>query len=158
MLCITLLVGFFVSFISSWAPLGHLLSLSFLSPFSYFTFPWAFTNSFGLPWPNYFILHPWSSWACHQPLTFSACITSGLLWLILTFLHHILPMSLLLLSLQAPLGPFASSRLICLFYGPMIYYSYHSGLMVFYPLTNSFLPMLLGFFLLLGFPKWASTI
>ena len=61
-------------------------------------------------------------------------------------------------SLQAPLDPFASSRPICLFYGPMIYYSYHSGLMVFYPLTNSFLPMLLGFFLLLGFPKWASTI
>ena len=60
-----------------------------------------------------------------------ACITSGFLWPILTFLHHIQPMSLLLLSLQAPLCPFASSRPICLFYGPMIHYSCHLGLMVF---------------------------
>ena len=59
---------------------------------------WVFTNSFGLPRPNYFILHPWGSWACHQPLTFFTCITSGLLWPILTLLHHILPMGLLLLS------------------------------------------------------------
>ena len=55
-------------------------------------FPWVFTNSFGLPCPNYFILHPWGSWACQQPLTFFVFVTSGLLWPILTFLHHILPM------------------------------------------------------------------
>ena len=41
--------------------------------------PWAFTNSFGLPWLNYFIFHLWDSWAHHQLLTFFACITSGLL-------------------------------------------------------------------------------
>ena len=34
-------------------------------------------------------------------------ITSGLLWLILTFLHHIMPIGLLLLPLEAPLGPFS---------------------------------------------------
>ena len=130
-LCITLLVGSFVPYISSWAPLAHLLSSGFLSPFPNSAFSWSFTNSFGLPWPNYIIIHPWGSWACHQPLAFFACITSGLLWPILTFLHHILPMGLLLLSFWAPLGPFASSRPICLFHGPMIHYSYRLGLMVF---------------------------
>ena len=112
-------------------PLGLLGPFAFLGPFSNSTFPWAFTNSFGLPWPNYLILHPWGLWACHQPLTFFACITLGLLWPILTFLYHILPIGLLLLSLRAPLGPFASSRPICLFYGPMFHYSCHLGLMVF---------------------------
>ena len=34
-------------------------------------------------------------------------------------------------SLRAPLGPFASSRPIYLFYKLMIHYSYHSGLMIF---------------------------
>jgi len=121
--------------------------------FSNSAFPWAFTNSFGLPWSNYLILHSWGSWAFHQSLTFFTYITSNLLWPILTFLHHILAMGLLLLSLWAPLGPFASSRSICLFYRHMIHYSCHLGLMIFYLLTNSFLPMLLGFFLLLCLPK-----
>ena len=55
-LCITLLVGSFVPFISSYASLAHLLSLGFLGHFSNFAFPWAFTNSFGflvqLPYPS----------------------------------------------------------------------------------------------------------
>ena len=34
-------------------------------------------------------------------------------------------------SLRAPLGPFSSSRPSCLFYGPIIHYSYHFNLMVF---------------------------
>ena len=45
---ITLLVGSFFSFISSWASLAHLLSLGIPSPFSNFAFSWVFTNSFGL--------------------------------------------------------------------------------------------------------------
>ena len=49
---ITLLVGSFVPFLSS---------LGILGPFSNSTFPWAFTNSFGLPQANYLILHPWDS-------------------------------------------------------------------------------------------------
>ena len=93
--------------------------------------PWDFTNSFGLSWPNYFILHPWGSWAHHQPITFFACITSGLLWPILTLLHHILPIGLLLQSFRTHLGPFDSSRPICLFYELMIHYSYLLGLTVF---------------------------
>ena len=97
---ITLLVGSFVPFISFWASLTHLLSLDFLGPFPNFTFLLAFTNSFELSWPNYLIFHPWGSWACHQPLIFFACITSGLLWPILTFLYHILSMGLLLLFLS----------------------------------------------------------
>ena len=42
-------------------------------------------------------------------------ITSGLLWPILTFLHHIMPTGLLLLSL-------GSFRLICFPQGPFIYF------------------------------------
>ena len=49
----------------------------------------------------------------------------------ITFLHHMLPISLLLLSFWAPLGPFASSRIIYLFYRPMIHYSCRLGLMAF---------------------------
>ena len=33
-------------------------------------FPWAFANSFRLPWSNYHILYLWGSWAFHQPLTY----------------------------------------------------------------------------------------
>ena len=135
-------------------PCPHLLSLGILSHIS--AFPWVFTNSFELPRPNYLILHPWGSWPFHQPLTFFTCITSSLLWPTLTFLHHILSMGLLLLSLQAPLDPFASSWPICLFYGP----SYDPlflplGLkgFFFYPLINSSLPILLGFFPSTGLPK-----
>ena len=75
---------------------------------------------------------------------FSYFITSGLLWPILTFLHHIMPIGLLLLSL-------GSFRPIYLLYGPIIYCSCHSSLMFFCQSTNSSLPILLGFFLLLGF-------
>ena len=39
---------------------------------------------------------------------------------------------LLLLSFWAPLGPFTSSRPICLSHEPVIHYSCHSGLMVFF--------------------------
>ena len=113
------------------ASLAHLLSLGPFGHFPNFAFLWAFTNSFGIPWSNYLILHPLSSWTFHQLLTFLIFITSGLLWYILTFLHHILPMGLLLLSFRAPLSPSTSSRPICLFHGPAIHYSYHLGLMVF---------------------------
>ena len=54
----TLLAGSYIPFISSWASLAHLLSLGFLGPFPNSAFPWVFTNSFGLLWPNYLILHP----------------------------------------------------------------------------------------------------
>ena len=127
---VTLLVGSYVQFFF-WASLAHLLSFGLFGPFPNSAFPWAFTNSFGLPWPNYLIPHPWSSWTCHQPFAFFACITLGLLWLILTFLHHILPMGLPLLSLRAPLGPFTSSRPIFLFHGSAIHCSCCLGLVAF---------------------------
>ena len=76
-----------------------------------------------------FILGPYG-FSINLLLSFTF-ITSGLLWPIFTFLHHILPMSLLLLSFRDPLGPSASSRPICLFHGPAIHYSYCLGLMVF---------------------------
>ena len=128
-LFVTLLAGSYVPF-----PLRHPWPIYFpwaSSALSNFVFPWAFTNSFGLFWPNYFILHILGLWILHQSLTFFTCITLGLPWPILTFLYHMLPMGLLLLSFWAPLGPFASSRLIYLFYRPMIHYSCRLGLMTF---------------------------
>ena len=114
--------------------------LDVLGPFTFLRHPLPFLilhlhrfllTPFGFRRPNYFILHPWGSWAYYQPLIFFTCIASGLLWFILTLLHHILPMGLLFLSFWTPLGPFASSRPICLFYEPIIHYSCHLGLMVF---------------------------
>ena len=67
---IALLVVSFGPILSPWTSLAHLLSLGIPGPFSNSAFPWAFTNSFGHPWPNFHILHPWGSWAFHQPLTF----------------------------------------------------------------------------------------
>ena len=49
---ITLLVGPFGPFLSPW------VSLAILGPFFNSAFLWAFTNSFGLPYPNHLILHP----------------------------------------------------------------------------------------------------
>ena len=98
----------------SWASLAFFLTLYFHG---------LFTNFFGLLRPNYLIIHPWDLWACHQPLTFFACITLGLLWPILTFSYHILPMSLPFLSFWASLSLFAFLKSICLFHGPVIYYS-----------------------------------
>ena len=48
-------------FLSILGPFAHLLSLGVLGPFSNFAYPWASTNSVGLPWRNYLILHPWGS-------------------------------------------------------------------------------------------------
>ena len=140
-------------------PCPHLLSLGILSHIS--AFPWVFTNSFEFPRPSYLILHPWGLWPFHQPLTFFTCITSSLLWPTLTFLHHILSMGLLLLSLQAPLDPFASSWPICLFYGPSYYPLFLPlGLKGFFSIHSLTLlyPYCWASSLLLDFPKWASTL
>ena len=56
---ITSLAGSCVPFVFSWASLAHLLFLGFLGPFLNFAFPWAFTEFFGFPWPNYIIPRPW---------------------------------------------------------------------------------------------------
>ena len=45
---ISLLLGSFIPFLSSWPSLTHLLSLGILDPFSNSTYPWAFTNSLRL--------------------------------------------------------------------------------------------------------------
>ena len=102
---ITLLVGFFGPFLSPWAPSAHFLILhshGFLLTLLSFSSP--ITVSFILG------VHGLSI----NPLL-SYFVTSGLLWPILTFLHHIMPISLLLLSL----GPF---RPICFSQGSFIYF------------------------------------
>ena len=60
-----------------WASLAHSNS----------AFQWAFANSFGLPEPNYHILHFWGLWACHQPFTFLPHYLRLAVWPILSFLH-----------------------------------------------------------------------
>ena len=52
---------YFGLFLTHYIACGLLCPISFflsiLGPFSNFVFPWAFTNSFRLPWLNYLILH-----------------------------------------------------------------------------------------------------
>ena len=91
-------------------------------------------------------------------LSFFVCITLGLRWPFLTFLYHILPMSMLFLSFRAPLSPLASSRAICLFHGPVIHYSYRLGLMAL-PSCQFFAAFVVGlFFFLLRFPQMTLNI
>ena len=112
----------FLCYIISGLPCPICFPLGFLGFFPNFALPWAFTEFFELPWPNYIIPHPWGSWACHQPLTFFTFIT---------FSTSYTAYGLLFLSFRAPLSLFTSSRLICLSHVPMIHYSCHLGLMGF---------------------------
>ena len=54
---LTWLVGSCVLF-SYWVSLAYLFFLGILGLFSNLAFLWVFTNFFGLPQPNYLILHP----------------------------------------------------------------------------------------------------
>ena len=72
-------LGFFDLLHCLWASLAHFFLLGHPWPISFLRHPrpisnsaflWAFTNSFGFPWPNYLIFHPWGSWASYQPRTF----------------------------------------------------------------------------------------
>ena len=150
----TSLVGSCVPFVFSWVFLAHLLSLGFLDFFLNFAFPWAFTEFFGLPRPNYIIPHPWGLWVCHQPLTFFAFITLGLPGPVLTFPHHILPMVCVFLSFRAPLSPFTPLPPICLSHGPVIHYSCCLGLMGFLSIYQFFSVHVAGLLL----STWASKI
>ena len=105
-------------------------------------------------------IYPWDLWACHQSPTLFACIALGLLRPVFTFFHIIhCPWVCysLFLSFWALLSPFAFSRPIYLFHGPVIHYSYRLDLIVFvlYLLLTSFWSVLLGWasFLLFGFYK-----
>ena len=151
-------MGSRVPFIFLWASLAHLLALDFLGPFTNFVFPWAFTGFIGLPRPNYFILifgiyglaiNPLLSllallWACRGPFL-----------LFFHIIHYPWVCYSLLLSFQALLSPFAFSRPIYLFHGPVIHYSCRLDLMVFCSLSFANFSVLLGWasFLTFGFHK-----
>ena len=107
-----------------WAFLTHYTAYGLLWPIC---FPWAFSAHFlilhshgllltPLDFPNpitiFFILK--AHGLLINPLL-SYFITLNLLWLILTFLHHIMPMGLLLLSL-------GSFRPICFPQNPFTYF------------------------------------
>ena len=124
--------------------MAHLLPLGFLIHFTNFAFSWAITNFIGLSWPNYFILIPGVYELAINSLLSLFALLLGLQWLIFTFLHHILPMSMSFLSFQASLSPFTSSRPICLFHEPVIHHSYHLGLMVLSPICQCFAALVVG--------------
>ena len=139
---ITSLAGSCVPFVFLWVSRARLLSLGFLGHFLNFAFPWAFTEFFVLSRPDYIIPHPWGSCACHQPLTFFAFITLGLLWPILTFPHHILPMVCF----------FSLSRLF--FSRAITHYSCHLGLMGFLSICQLFSICVVGLLLF----TWTSKM
>ena len=117
-----------------WAFLTHYIAYGLLCPISFlFGHPWPIC----FPWASmahFLILHSHglllTLLGFPNPITLSFIlgahglsinlllfyfITLSLLWPILTFLHHIMPMSLLLLSL-------GSFRSICFPQGPFIYF------------------------------------
>ena len=154
---ITLLVGSFGPFLSPWASLAHLLSLGVFNPFSNPVFPWAFNNSFGLPWSNYHILHPWGLWAFHQPFTF-----------LIHYFGRVVAHSYSSISHNAHRFTASFSRLlwahllslklICLLYGPLTHYSCHSGLIGFLSILLTLsCPYCRTSSYYWTFPKWAST-
>ena len=127
-----MVIGFILMLL--WAFLTHYIAYGLLCPISFlFGHPWPIC----FPWASFahfLILHSHglllTLLGFPDPITLSFIlgahglsinpllsyfITSGLLWSILTFLHHIMPMSLLLLSL-------GSFRPICFPQGPFIYF------------------------------------
>ena len=134
--------------------------LGFLGLLTNFVFPWAFTDFIRLPRPNYFKLILGIYGLAINPLLFLL----ALLWAcrdpFLLFFHIIhcpWVCYLLFLSFLALLSPFAFSRPIYLFHGPVIHYFYCLDLMVFVLclLPTSFWSVLLGWasFLSFGFHK-----
>ena len=146
-------------FFFSWASLAYLLPLGFLIPFTNFAFPWAFTNFIRLPWPNYLILILGVYGLAINLLLSLFALLLDLQWPILTFLYHILPMCMLFLSFRASLSSFTSLRPICLFYEPVIHYSYRLGLMVLPLICQPFVALVVGLSSFhLDSQKWPLTI
>ena len=118
------ILGFLNPLHCLWAPLSHFFLLEHPWPIC---FPWAFLAHFltlqshGLLLTLFCFLGPISSsfiYGAHGfsiNLLLSYFIILGLLWSILTFLLHIMPISLLLLSL-------GSFRPICFSQDPFIYF------------------------------------
>ena len=96
--------------------------------------------------------HPWGLWAYYQSPTLFTCIALGLSRPIFTVFHitHCPWVCYsLFLSFWALLSPFAFSRPIYLFHGPVIHYSCHLDLMVFCSLSLANFSVLLS---------WASFL
>ena len=140
--------------ISFWASSGHFIHLGILGSFHSFghprpvsfiraslaplilTFPWAFTKSLGLPWPDYHILY-----FCGLLAFELISLTNSFFWappvhlclLFTSYDSHKLSISFF----RAPLGPLAFFGAFLLFYRPVDHYSCHSGLMIFSYFANS---------------------
>ena len=126
-----------------WASLAHFITFRFLCPIRASHGP--LLSLLGFPDSNYHILYFWGLWAFHQPLT-HLIQYFGPLWPILTFLHDILLIGLLFLSLGS--------------FRPIFFLKVH--LFILWVYDPLFLPFKLNGFLLnlliLFFPYcWASS-
>ena len=128
--------------ILSWASLAHFIPLGILDPLHsfwnpwpipFFTFSWAFAKSFGFLWPNYHIPYFWGLLA-FAPTPF----TNSFLWAPPAYLY-LLSTSYDFYGLTTSFSELLWAHLLflgsfLLFYRPADYYSYHSGLIVFFSL------------------------
>ena len=107
------LVHFFTAQHSCWTSLHNILgfpgpsySLGILGPFHsfllFFTFPWALTKSFELPWPSWHILFLWVYWHSNQSHLLIPFFRLLQPILFAFFLFLMISMSLLLHSLELP--------------------------------------------------------
>ena len=126
--------------LSFWAFSAHFLSFGSLSLFPFLghprpiLLPWAFAKSFGLPrlkLPYPLLLGfinfpstPYSLNSLHQAFLAHSCLLS------FSYNAHVFTTSFL----WTPLGPLAFFEAHLLFSRPMIHYSCHSGIMVFFPI------------------------
>ena len=150
-------MGSRVPFIFLWASLAHLLALDFLSPFTNFVFPWAFIDFIGLPGP----ITSYSSLGFMglPSIPYFLCLHCFGLAAAYSYFFHITHYPWvcysLFLSFRALLSPFAFSKPIYLFHGPVIHYSCRLDLMIFcsLPLANFFVLLGWASFLTFGFHK-----
>ena len=116
-----------------WASLAHLLALGFLDPFTNFVFSWAFIDFIGLPG----LITSYSSLGFMglPSIPYFLCLHCFGLAAAYSYFFHITHYPWvcysLFLSFRALLSPFAFSRPIYLFHGPVIYYSCRLDSMVF---------------------------
>ena len=116
-----------------WQSLAHLLALGFVDPFTNFVFPWAFIDFIGLPGP----ITSYSSLGFMglPSIPYFLCLHCFGLAAAYSYFFHITHYPWvcysLFLSFWALLSPFAFSRPIYLFHGPVIYYSCRLDSMVF---------------------------
>ena len=135
---IHIILDFLDPFHCFWASLAHLILLGILNPFPFLRYPqpillpWAFAKSFGLSQPKlpYPLLLEFMGFPSTPYLLNSLLRTSLAYSCLLSISYNVLGFTTFFL--WAPLDPLAFFEAHLLFSRPMIYYSCHLGLMVFF--------------------------